>query len=286
MSLWNGKYVSVQNIIEKAYRDLGMGEAIKFGDAVEWAGEAIELIGSPMQLSEKVVQITVKDYRGSIPLDLHLINTLHGTTDIGSKVNSFYPMRYSTDSFHHYYCKDSNDYCCDSSLTYKLNDNFIFTSFNEGTLNLSYQAIPTDSSGFPTIPDDIKFREAVAGHIKWKLAFIKWIKGEMAQAVFQKIEQERDWYIGAAQTRGHMPSVDMMESLKNNWIRLIPKINQHAEGFRGIGRPEQRYTHNSSLGGRGSSQSDSKDSSNTFFHYRDSGNCEDCGEDTNCNCGK
>jgi hypothetical protein len=56
----------------------------------------------------------------------------------------------------------------------------------------------------------------------------------------RKIEQERDWYIGAAQTRGHMPSVDMMESIKNNILRLIPKINQHSDGFASSGSQEQR----------------------------------------------
>jgi hypothetical protein len=36
--------------------------------------------------------------------------------------------------------------------------------------------------------------------------------------MYMKIEQERDWYIGAAQT---MPSIDMMESIKNQYIDYL-----------------------------------------------------------------
>ena len=34
------------------------------------------------------------------------------------------------------------------------------------------------------IPDDIKFRHAVAYHIMWKLAFIKWMNGNMPSGVY------------------------------------------------------------------------------------------------------
>ena len=46
MSIWNGKYVSVNNIISKVYRDMDMSDQLNISDAVEWCGEALELIGS------------------------------------------------------------------------------------------------------------------------------------------------------------------------------------------------------------------------------------------------
>ena len=42
----NAKYTSLNTIIAKAYRDMGLGEQIDISDAVEWAGEAMEFIGS------------------------------------------------------------------------------------------------------------------------------------------------------------------------------------------------------------------------------------------------
>ena len=63
-----------------------------------------------------------------------------------------------------------------------------------------------------------------------------------------------------------MPGIDMMESLKNNFIRLIPKINQHADGFASAGNPEQRILHNSAASSKGSSNTD-KAIGRTFFNY-------------------
>jgi len=72
------------------------------------------------------------------------------------------------------------------------------------------------------------------------LAFIKLIAGTISESIYAKLAQERDWYIAAAQTRGHMPSVDQLEGIKNNIIRLIPKINQHSDAFKTANHQEQR----------------------------------------------
>lgn len=248
----NGKYVSVNTIISKVYRDMGMHESINIADAVEWCGEALEFIGATLHLIEKVEAIDIKEFRGKLPCDLHFIQTCSakevglatlGTCDINSM--SFTQMRYSTDAYHHWKCGKSDDCKCTSVFTYKINDDFMFTNFEEGKVLISYYAIPTDKDGFPKIPDDVKFKEAVSAHLKWRLGFIKWIEGKLPQAVYQKLEQDRDWYIGAAQNRDKMPGLDMMEAIKNNWLRLIPKINQHNNGFKDLGNPEERYTHNS-----------------------------------------
>ena len=278
MSIWNGKYVSVQNVISKAYRDLGYSDQINLNDAVEWAGEAIELIGSPGTLKEKVTTIEIKSYKAKLPLDLHQIQTTHGKSgtvnaDCLDDEQGFVAMRYSTDAMHHFYCANSKDRFCSSTFTYKVNDDYLFTNYEEGAIRMSYWAIPTDEVGFPLIPDQIKFREAVAGHIKWKLGFQLMMRGAINQQAYQILERDRDWYIGAAQTAGQMPGIDMLESLKNNFIRLIPKINQHADAFRSAGDPEVRYTHNSTSSTIGES-SDGKDTSDTLIHYKDSANTE------------
>lgn len=249
----NGKYVSIHTIIGKVYRDLGMVDTINLVDAVEWAGEAMELIGASYVLDQKIERLTIENYKAKLPCDLHYIETTQGLSctvddevcDIDT--SSYTPMRYSSDSFHHWYCGQDyfNDHNCNSALTYKINNDYIFTNFEEGYVLMSYHAIPVDENGYPKIPDDIKFIHAVSYHIMWRLAFIKWSQGKMPGPVYQVIERDRDFYIGAAQAADKMPSVDMMETIKNNWIRLIPKINHHASSFKEVGTPEQRINHNS-----------------------------------------
>jgi hypothetical protein len=51
-------------------------------------------------------------------------------------------------------------------LTYKIQGNFIYTSFEEGEIEVSYQAIATDEQGFPLIPDNSSFTRALELYIK------------------------------------------------------------------------------------------------------------------------
>tara|TARA_R100001463_G_scaffold42850_4_gene89603 strand:+ start:8261 stop:9013 length:753 start_codon:yes stop_codon:yes gene_type:complete len=249
--LGNGKYVSIEPVLAKVYRDMGMTDGLDITDAIEWAGEAMEFIGATVFLDEKVRSLDVVNYKTKLPVELHYINTVAGVDmkidkdECDTKNISYKAMRYTTDSYHHWRCGFSEDSDCDSDLTYTVNDDYLFPNFSEGKVLVSYMAMPVDDRGYPKIPDDVKFKEAVASHIKWRLGFIKWMSGKMPGAVYQKLEQDRDWYIGAAQSRDKMPSVDMAESIKNNWLRLIPKINQHGDGHKSAGEAEKRNTLNS-----------------------------------------
>ncbi len=109
----------------------------------------------------------------------------------------------------------------------------------------------------------------------WKLAFIKMMQGKIDKGTYQLIERDRDWYIGAAQTRGNMPNPDMMESLKNNFLRMIKKINQHGDGWASAGHQEERRIHNALPQGD-DILSDNKEAP-TFFNFKDLG--EDAKED-------
>lgn len=264
------KHVSIFNIINSVYRDLNLSEPINIVDAVEWAGEALELIGAALYYQEVVEVLLVKDYKAKLPVGLHYIETAGGfvTEDIlhCPESNQFTQMKYSTDAYHHSYCKNNKDCLCISNLTYKVNEDYIFPNFETGFIKISYKRIPIDNEGYPSIPDDIKFRRAVSYYLQEKIGFIKWSQGKMPEAVYRKIEVNKEWAMGAANTSANMPSVDMMESIKNNWIRLIPKINQHSDGFKSMNIQEQRYTHNTinnaSLLGNPSNE-------NTFFNYSD-----------------
>jgi hypothetical protein len=46
------------------------------------------------------------------------------------------------------------------------------------------------------------------------------------------------WYVGQAKTKALTPTYDMMESWKNNWLTLMPKINEQARNFEGIGQSQ------------------------------------------------
>jgi len=259
MSIFNGKYVSVYEIINSAYRDSGMSNELNIADAIEWAGEAIEFIGGMNYFEEKVEVLLVNNHKVKIPCSLHIINGIKAKVDKNATeieeclfdISSFSPMIYKSSIYHKYITNNDvtstpNNLANNltSKLTYNVNDNYIFTNFDKGFIALSYKGIVVDENGFPKIPDDVKVKNAVKYHLLWKLAFIKMLSGKISGQAYQIIERDRDWYIGGAQTRSVMPNNDQLESIKNNWIRLIPKINHHSDGFNSLNIQEQREVKN------------------------------------------
>jgi hypothetical protein len=233
----NSKTVSINSIIERVFRDTGSVENVDLPDVIEWVGECIELIGAPISCIDKIEVIEVKEGRAFLPCDLYSVLQAR---DNERKV----ALRASTDSYHGRHNTETSDLHRDSSLTYRLTDSCMFPNFNTGSIELAYKAIPTDDNGYPTIPDDIKFVKAVEYYIREKIDYKLWRTGKLPQGVYEKTVQDQLWYLGAAQTRSKMPSIDQMENIKNNMIRLIPKINHHSSYFMDFGQPEQRYNNN------------------------------------------
>lgn len=153
------------------------------------------------------------------------------------------PMRWMTDTFNnHMHCTDY-DYACHSASTYTVNGNYIFTSFEEGSVMMAYLAIPTDEEGFPLIPADEWWRQAVQYEIAYKIAMKLFIQGNITDKTFQYIERERDWKVAQAVNKSKMPSIDEMESFKNQWLRLIPNYNNHSTFFKNMQMPERMFNH-------------------------------------------
>lgn len=257
--MFNGKVKSIQHVLEKVFRDTGLVQGVDLHDAIEWAGEAIELIGAPQSLADKVACITITDGRGDLPCDLHLVMQ---TRYKGS--NGYSPMSYATNNFHRY-CGSSVHEQTPCSVNYTLSDDCIFTNFDQGVVEIAYKGLPVDENGWPTIPDDIKFIKAVEYYIREKIDYKLWRSGKLPQGVYEKTVQEQTWYLAAAQTRGAMPSVDEMINIKNNWLRLIPKINQAENFFQELGIQEQRHIRGRGGYGNGANEVDGND----YFDYLD-----------------
>lgn len=127
---------------------------------------------------------------------------------------------------------------------YKIDDDYIYTNFETGFIELSYKAFVTDDHGFPKIPDDQKYIEAIKWSIIEQLDYKKWRVGEITDKVYTKSEQNRDWYIAAARNKANIPSMQKMESLKNMFLRSIQKTDEYATYFKYSNIPEKRYTWN------------------------------------------
>lgn len=243
----NGKYIKLDRVIEKVYRDYGFDD-LDWINAVEWIGECLDFIGAPRTYIEKITDgnealghssaIEIENNRGKLPCDMYKLIQAFKCVD-----GNYIPMRVNTDTAHMAYdCMSSKDYGRQSETTYKLNNNYIFTSFEEGEVVLAYLANPTDDRGYPMLPDNIKYVAACAAYVADKMLIKKDIAGKaVSPRAAQRIEQDVSWYISAADSSGRIPTIDDMESWKNNFIKLIPNIQSHAGAFRDDGRMERRF---------------------------------------------
>ena len=222
-------YISIKQVLDDLL-DHPLLQDLSLERAINYAVHFIQIIGAPNEFEEKTALIDIKDWRGCMPCDYYDIIQVrtYGEGD-NSKV-----FRYSTDSFHYSPNKDSDT----KELTYKLQNNIIYTSLKEGTIEVAYHAIKVDNEGYPMIPENSSFIQALELYIKKKVFTILFDQGKINNAVLQNTQQEYAWYVGQAQRDLNMPTIDQMESISNMWTQLLQRNNEHSKGMKSLGKRE------------------------------------------------
>lgn len=202
----------------------------------------------------KAIVDTAGNVVGSSPMteSSNIFHPTNQTNSLGNTTTEWNPLVNidtfdpATEEFVHtieQYEIDGADNRLDATYSYKLDQGYIFTNFKDGYILMAYLGLPIDADGFPMIPDDEKFKEALKWHIISKIDLRNWRINASPQnaAIRNDSEQRRDFYVAAARNKAHIPSIDKMEAIKNMWLRTIPKINEHKNGFATLNVSEQRY---------------------------------------------
>lgn len=226
------KYTSLKVILDNLL-DNPLLQDLSLERAVNYAVRFIQIVGMPSIFIEKTEQIKIENWRGILPCDYYemiqvrLIDTYHNKTN-------YRMFRYSTDTFHM-----SPNKTDDVDLTYKLQGGCIFTSIKEGTIELSYRAIMTDEMGYPLIPENGSFENALELYIKKNYFTMLFELGKIPQQVLQHTEQQYSWAVGQAQSDLVRPSIDQMQAFTNSWNTLIQRTTEHSRGFKNNGTMER-----------------------------------------------
>ena len=276
-----GKYTSIKRVLENVYRDYGFTTELNPSDAIEWAADAFDRIGAGITYMPKIACITINNHRGMLPCNVHTIRGVREKDSDAPLVYSTDPYLTgdacnedaaestcqtgncktivvndipSTDIDNNTFCNpffnsnpnpDTSQLTSQdidvATLTYTVNDDYIFTGFESGCVEIAYLAFPVDDNNIPMIPDDHRIIDAIVKYIAYRILFKEGIRGKVSGDLVAKAEQDWLWAVGNARCHALMPSVDHMESIKNQWLRLIPKINEHALSFERLNVPEQIY---------------------------------------------
>ena len=222
------KYISIRQILDDLLEHPLLKD-LTLERAVNHTINFIRIIGMPPVFEEKVVTLEVVDYRAQLPCDLYKINQIRLKEDGGDRGT----FRYSTDTFH---MSDKDQHF--PAYTYKTQGGILFSSKRECTIELSYQALSVDQDGYPAIPDNSTFINALELYIKKKHFTILFDMQRISPAAYQNVQQEYAWAVGQCQSDLIRPTIDQMESITNMWNTLIPRVHEHTHTFIGNGSKE------------------------------------------------
>lgn len=222
-------YTNIRLILDKIMRHPLMRD-ISLETAVDYTVDFMKIVGVPSMFMEKTEVVEVKNYRAKLPCDYYQMIQVR-------KINGP-AFRYSSDSFHMSECKDNNKRDL-ADLTYKIQGNLIYTSIEEGEIELSYEAIATDSEGYPLLPDNSSFTRALELYIKKQWFTILFDLGKINPNVLQNVQQEYAWAVGDCQTEFNRLSIDKAESFYNSWRTLLLRDTEHRTGFINNGTKER-----------------------------------------------
>lgn len=232
------KFTTIKEVIAKVYRDLNLSEEGRWQDMVEWAAEAIEHIGAYPQYIRKTVDITIENHRGLLPCDFVKLET--AATKNGNW------LKPSQSAFDFNYGKSATADLLNNGMwedAYTIDNCWMKVNFLEGTVTISYMAVRTDEDGFPMVPDDVSYKEALYWYIVSKLYYPDYLRGTMAQYVYRDIENNWQRYCSQARGNAYMPDLNELESIKQMWVRLLPSINNHSLDFFRESNNRERLKH-------------------------------------------
>lgn len=228
------KYKSSKSIIAKLYRDLGSNVELNESDIYEWIGEGLLKIGSYSQNIDKSTTLTIANHRVALPCDfIQPIDISHNSM----------PMSWASKSMiTNYFCDTCNNIpsCCTQD-TFYIQDGYLNTSFEDGDVCLVYQAVATDDEGFPMVPDNVYFDEALASYCTFKLDRIAYRQGNIPKDAYKESERDWLWYVNSARGSANMPNEAKLGQLRNVWVRLLPLANERNKFFSNNPNSENRY---------------------------------------------
>lgn len=252
-----GKKISLKNVISKIYDGLDLTDDNDHISIIEWLGEAISKIQVYEQLETVHCCLDIHNHKAELPCDLIYLDEL---TFCGIPLNKGYGNNLSDNYcnemmlYNQYDYRDARmsgveniayelgkRYVHTKGAEFLIQNGWIKTSLECGELDIVYRRLPVDEEGYPLIPEEESFREALFWYVAWKYFFKQRIKASgndynKYSQLSAESEQKWHWYCGQAGTTAIMPDVFTLENLKRNFLTLIPKINAYDTNFKNLNK--------------------------------------------------
>lgn len=191
---------------------------------VDYTVDFMRIVGTPRVFTDKVVELTVVDYKTALPEDWYENIQIR----YGEKF-----FRYTSDTFH--FSRNATNNLPTMEITFVVQGDYIHTSIEKGVIELSYRAIDTDTDGYPLLPDNSNFTRALELYIKQQYYTILFELGKITSQVYNNTQQQYAWAVGALETDMQRLDLSKAETFFNSYSGILLKKNQFQRGFKGTG---------------------------------------------------
>lgn len=266
--------VSIKNIIARVIRNTRIQDSSYIQDMTEWIPEAMGYMRTNFELSYRWKDVEINFHKGILPCGLIHVEAVEyngqrlKTSNTSKHYATGHDLRYDPDadnteaqlfistigidSLEDYgqpgnflYKSDIKPFqtsltgvnSCDISPSnfYKIEMNCITTSMADATIRVHYKAQPMDSEGFPLIPDNENYKEALYYYVRAKMIGCGYHDTAFKE---QELMQRFEGYAARAIGEIKYPSPDIMQSRIDTLVRFIPPANYWENYFR-TDSPEQ-----------------------------------------------
>lgn len=224
---------NIRRILDRIMRH-PMLKDIPFETAVEYTVDFISLMGTPALYNEKTAVVKIENWQGMLPCDFDSMIQVRADTT-SENVQSGMMYRESGYSFH---LSKKKAPAGMEDLTYKIQGMIIFTSTKDTNLEIAYRAFAIDDEGYPLLPDNPSFLRGLENYIKLQWFTILFDMGKIPSQVLTNTQQEYAWAAGDAQAEFSRLTLDKAETLFNSFKTLLPRNNEHWNGFFNNGTKE------------------------------------------------
>ncbi len=164
------KFMTTKQLIGRVLTVLGLDTTSYFHMFPQMIEDAISIIGIPNYYVTKYINIDITNYKGHLPCDVEHIHSFWVNHDLSAN--------YDIKSLSRLIIRNNPLIgkvltAPVSSIGYgTLNGRFIETTFDKGTVLLVYKGMPCDEEGFPLVPSNADFMQALEYYIIMRLALI------------------------------------------------------------------------------------------------------------------
>lgn len=252
--------VSIQEVISRVIRNTRIQDSSYIIDMVEWIPEAMGYMKTRMEQEERYKDINIVFHKGRLPCGpitvvaveycgrrLKTSNTVKhyqtghnlgwGNKSEGGLFTSVITEKVTPNENHVIdstikKCDCIKDVmCCAEHPTeyYKIEMDYLNTSFKDGSVRIHFLAQPIDGEGFPLIPDNENYKEALYYYIRAKM-----VGCGFKDRVFSEdtLMQRFEGYAARAKGEISYPTPDMMDARIASMVRFIPPENYWDNFFR------------------------------------------------------